>query len=113
MKRKLFAAAAAAFTAAAIGGAAYAASKAGMEDDALAIANAKIGLAQAVAAAEQHVGGKAAKAEFEQARGGQWVFDVEVVKDRTVMDVAIDATTGKVLSAVADKSDHDDENDKD
>jgi uncharacterized membrane protein YkoI len=112
MKRKLTAAIAAALAATAIGGAAYAA-KSGQEDDALAIASTKVSLAQAISAAEQHVGGKAAKAEFEQDKG-QWVFDVEVVKDATqVMDVKVDANTGKVLSATADKADHDDASDKD
>jgi uncharacterized membrane protein YkoI len=57
------------------------------------------------------VGGKAARAEFERHKG-QWVFDVEVVKDKTVMDVAVDASSGKVLAAVEDKADHDDDNDK-
>ena len=111
MNRKLSAAIVAALAAAAIGGA-YAA-KGEKENDAMAIASAKVGLAQAVVAAEQHVGGKAAKAEFEQEKG-QWVFDIEVVKDaRVVMDVKVDANTGKVLSATEDKADHDDENDKD
>ena len=113
MKRKLSVSLAAALAAAAIGGGAYAANKADKEDDALAIVNAKVTLTQAVAAAEQHVGGKAAKAELEQSKG-VWTFDVEVVKDaKTVMDVKVDAATGKVLSATADKADHDDENDKD
>jgi uncharacterized membrane protein YkoI len=113
MKRKLSVSLAAALAAAAIGGGAYAA-KADKEDDAVAIVNAKVTLTQAVTAAEQHVGGKAAKAEFEQSKNGKWTFDVEVVKDaKTVMDVKVDADTGKVLSATADTADHDDENDKD
>jgi uncharacterized membrane protein YkoI len=112
MKRKLSAAIVAALATAAIAGGAYAA-KGAAENDALAIAGSKVGLAQAIAAAEQHVGGKAAKAEFEQSKG-QWVFDVEVVKDaRVVMDVKVDATTGKVLAATEDKADHDDQNDQD
>jgi uncharacterized membrane protein YkoI len=113
MKRKLTAAIVAALATAAIGGSAAYAAKADGENDALAIVASKVGLGQAIAAAEQHVGGKAAKAEFEQSKG-QWVFDVEVVKDaRVVMDVKVDANTGKVLSATEDKADHDDENDKD
>jgi uncharacterized membrane protein YkoI len=118
MKRKLTAAIAAALAATAIGGGAYAA-KAGQVEDALAIANSKVSLAQAIAAAEQHVGGKAAKAELED-ENGQWVFGVEVVKDATqVMDVKVDAATGKVLSATLDSADaegsgeHEGENDKD
>jgi uncharacterized membrane protein YkoI len=88
---------------------AYAASSA--ENDALAITGAKIGLTQAVIAAEEHVGGKAAKAEYERHKG-QWVFDIEVVKDKKVMDVTVDATSGKVLAAVEDKADRDDDHDK-
>jgi uncharacterized membrane protein YkoI len=112
MKRKLTAAIVAALAVAGIGGGAYAA-KSSQENDALAIANTKVSLAQAISAAEQHVGGKAAKAEFEQDKG-QWTFDVEVVKDANqVFDVKVDSNTGKVLSATADKADNDDENDKD
>lgn len=105
MKGKFYLAALAALSATAIG-TAYAAKSA--ENDALAITGAKIGLTQAVAAAEQHVGGKASRAEYEQHKG-QWVFDVEVVKDKTVMDVKVDPTSGKVLAAVEDKTDHDDD----
>ena len=109
MKQKIYAAAFVTLSAIAIGGAAYAAKSA--ENDALAIASAKIGMTQAVTAAEQHVGGKASKAEYEQHQG-QWVFDVEVVKDKKVMDVKVDPTSGKVLAAVEDKADRDDEHDK-
>ena len=111
MNRKLSAAIIATLGAAAIGGA-YAA-KPDTENDALAIAGARISLAQAIAAAEQHVGGKASKAELEQHKG-QWTFDVEVVKDgRQVMDVKVDTNTGKVLASSEDKADHDDQNDHD
>jgi uncharacterized membrane protein YkoI len=81
------------------------------ENDAFAVATARIGMAQAVSTAEAHIGGKAARAEYERHKG-QWVFDVEVVKDKTVMDVAVDANSGKVLSAVEDKADRDDDQDK-
>jgi uncharacterized membrane protein YkoI len=91
-------------------GAAYAAKSA--ENDALSIATAKIGLVQAVTVAEGHVGGKAARAEYERNKAGQWVFDIEVVKGQTVMDVTVDAASGNVLAAVADKADGDDDNDK-
>ena len=108
MKRNIYLAALAALSAIAIGSA-YAAKSA--ENDALAISGAKIGMTQAVTAAEEHVGGKASKAEYERHKG-QWVFDVEVVKDRKVMDVTVDPTSGKVLAAVEDKTDHDDDHDK-
>lgn len=107
MKRKFYLTALAALSAATISSA-YAAKSA--ENDALAVATAKVSLTQAVTAAEQHVGGKASRAEYEH-RKGQWVFDVEVVKDRKVMDVKVDPTNGKVIAASEDKADRDDEHD--
>ena len=112
MNRKFTGTLAAALAAAALAGGAYAAKATGQEDDALAISQSKISLTDAIAAAEQHVGGKAAKAEYEQ-QNGKWTFDVEVVKDKKVMEVKVDGANGKVLSATEDKADHDDENDKD
>lgn len=83
------------------------------ENDALAIASAKVGLQQAVGIAEGHVGGKASRAEFERDKAGKTVFEVEVVKDATVMDVKVDATSGNVLSAVQDQADKANERDDD
>ena len=88
---------------------AYAAESA--ENDALAVTGAKISLTQAVAAAEQQIGGKASKVEYERHKG-QPVFDVEVVKGKSVMDVKVDPTSGQVLSAVEDKPDRDDDGDE-
>lgn len=90
-------------------GSAYAAGP--QENDALAIAAAKISLSQAVSAAERHVGGKASRAEYEQ-HNGKWVFDVEVVKGKDVMDVKVDPASAKVLAASKDEADQDDGNDK-
>jgi uncharacterized membrane protein YkoI len=109
MKRKIYIAALAALTTTAIG-TAYASKSA--ENDALAITGAKIGMTQAVTAAEQHVGGKASRAEYERHKG-QWVFDVEVVKDTKVMDVKIDPANGNVIAATENKTDHDNGHDKD
>lgn len=109
MKRKTHLAVLAALSMAAIGSA-YAA-KSSTEDDGLAIAGAKIDMTQAVAAAEQHVGGKASRAEYERHKG-QWVFDVEVVKDKKIMDVKVDPTSGKVIASAEDKTDRDDDHDK-
>lgn len=108
MRQKIILATFAILSATAIVGA-YAASS--TENDALAIEAAKIGMTQAVTAAEQHIGGKAARAEYERHKG-QWVFDVEVVKGKKVMDVKIDSTSGQVISAAEDKTDRDDEHDK-
>ena len=105
MKRKAYLAALAAFSTAAVVGTAIAAKSSG--NDALAISNAEISLVQAVSAAEQHVGGKASRAEYERHKG-QGVFDVEVVKGASVTDVKVDAANGKVIEATADAADHDD-----
>jgi uncharacterized membrane protein YkoI len=104
MKHKLYLAEFIALSAAAIG-IAHAAQP--TENDALAISGAKIDMVQAVKAAEQHTGGKAARAEYEH-HNGQWVFDVEVVNGRKVMDVKVDPTSGQVILATEDKADHDD-----
>lgn len=102
MKRQFNLAAIAALVAAVIGSAH--AGKA-IENDAIDIASAKIDLTQAVSAAEQHVGGKAARAEYERHKG-QWGYDVEVVKNNKVRDVTVDPMSGKVLAATEDKDDH-------
>jgi len=94
---------------AAVGTVAYAAKD--MENDALAITQAKISLAQAVTAAEQHVKGKASRAEYEQTKKG-WAYDVEVVSGNKIFDVTVDADNGTVIAATEDKADHDDEHDK-
>ena len=83
-----------------------------IENDALAVKTAKISLTSAIAIAEQHVAGKASRAEFEKYKN-QWVFDVEVVSAEKVMDVKIDPESGKVLAATEDRGDHDDDGDKD
>jgi uncharacterized membrane protein YkoI len=105
MKRTLSPGVLAALAAAAIGGA-YAAESG--DDGELAIGSAKISLTQAVAAAEQYVGGKASRAEYER-HEGQWLFDVEVVRDGTVMDVRVDPASGKVLAATEDKAERGEE----
>ena len=40
------------------------------------------------------------------------VFDVEVVKGKSVMDVTVDASNGKVIEAMADKADHENGEDR-
>lgn len=108
MTNKIYTTVLATLAAAAIGSA-YAATH--TDNDALAIAGAKIGLIQAVTVAEQHIGGKAARAEFEQEHG-HWIFDVEVVKANKVMDVKIDPASGNIIATTDDVADHDDEHDK-
>ncbi len=94
----------------AVGTVAYAANS-GMENDAMAIAKAKIPLAQAVTTAEQHVNGKASRAEYENSKHG-WIYDVEVVSGTKVFDVKVDADKGTVISSAEDKADRDDDHDK-
>ena len=81
------------------------------DNDAISIVNAKIPLAQAVTVAEQHVNGKATRAEFENSKQG-WVYDVEVVSAAKVFDVKVDADKGTVISSAEDKADRDDDHDK-
>lgn len=107
MKRKHYLTAISILSATAIGSA-YAAKV--VENDAIAVESAKIGLSQAVTAAEQHAGGKASRAEFEKSKG-RWVFDVEVVAGKKVMDVKVDPANGTVLAMTEDKADRDDEHD--
>jgi uncharacterized membrane protein YkoI len=95
---------------AAAGTVAYAA-QGGMENDALSITKAKIPLTQAVTTAEQHVNGRASRAEYENSKQG-WVYDVEVVSGAKVFDVRVDADKGTVISSAEDKADRDDDHDK-
>ena len=95
---------------AAAGTVAYAA-QGSAENDAMAINKAKIPLTQAVTVAEQHVNGKAARAEYENSSRG-WVYDVEVVSGLKVFDVKIDADKGTVVSSAEDTVDRDDDHDK-
>jgi len=90
-------------------GSTYAANSLG--DDTLTIENSQIGMAQAVTAAEQYVGGKAVHAEFEHHKEKS-TFDIEVIKDKKVMKVKIDSTSGKIISSVEDKDDEHEKHDK-
>lgn len=89
--------------------AAYAA-KGEEQNDAMAITQARIPLAQAVTVAEQHIQGLASRAEYEHSRQG-WVYDVEVVGQGKVFDVKVDADKGTVVATSEDKADHDDDQD--
>lgn len=86
--------------------AAYAANGDG-ENDAMSIVHAPVTLAQAATTAEQHVHGKAVRAEYENSRQG-WVYDVEVAGDGKAYDVRVDANRGTVLASTVDSADRDD-----
>nr|WP_320011470.1 PepSY domain-containing protein [uncultured Desulfobulbus sp.] len=79
-----------------------------MQNDALATPAPQIDLSRAVAIAEQATSGTATKAELEQ-YDDQWVYDVEVVQGKKVMDVTIDPKSGMVLSSKLDQADHEKE----
>lgn len=83
-------------------GSVYAAKSA--DNDARAMADAKISLTPAVSAAEQHVGGPASRTEYAQHQG-QGVLDVEVLKGKPVMDVTANSRTGTVIAVVEDQAD--------
>lgn len=88
-------------TLAATGIGAYAAKN--MENESAAVAQAKVSIVQAIAAAEQHANGKAARAELEQSKAGLTI-DVEVVSGTKVFDVKVDADKGTVISSAEDKA---------
>lgn len=96
------------------GGAAFAVSDDhGHGNDALGVMSAQISLAQSVTLAEQHVGGKASRAEYERHKRGA-TYEVEVVTPaKKVFDVVIDPDKGTVLSSKEDKEDHEDGEDDD
>jgi uncharacterized membrane protein YkoI len=109
-RKSTLALAALALISAAAGVSVYAAGDAG--NDARTIPNARFSLAQAVTAAEQHVGGTASKAEVEP-HGGKLVYDVEVVKGPQVFDVKVSPDQGTVIAATADKADRDNHDQQD
>ena len=87
------------------GGLTYAQQAGSAVNDAVAqIANARITLAQAVALAEQHRGGRATRAELES-ENGRLVYGVEVTDATTTTDIKVDAADGKILSAQPDQAD--------
>jgi uncharacterized membrane protein YkoI len=88
--------------------AAYAATE-GLVNDAQAALSAPTSLSQAIAAAEQHVGGKASRAKLERSRKKGTYYEVEVVKGTDVFDVRVDADKGNVISTEKDHADHDDD----
>ncbi len=65
-------------------------------------------LAAAIATAEQHTGGKAIEARFDD-ENGALLFKVEVAKDNTTQRVKIDGVTGKVVKvSAAEDGEHED-----
>jgi uncharacterized membrane protein YkoI len=84
---------------------AFAGMKDAEENDAAALSQARISLTQAIAAAEQRVAGKAVRAGLED-ENGKLVYGVEVLHGNQTTDVKVDSDNGGILSAQADRSDH-------
>lgn len=85
----------------AVGGsiAAYARNNEQATNEAAIMANAKITMAQAIATAEQQVGGKAVGTGIED-QDGTVYLEVQVVKDGARQKVLVDPQTGKIVKTV-------------
>lgn len=81
-------------------------------NDATALNQAKFTLLQAVATAEQRIGGSASRAEFARSKPHGWVYNVEVVSGAQFYDVKVDPHSGTVLTTAPDPADQDDEHDE-
>jgi uncharacterized membrane protein YkoI len=87
------------------GGLVYAQQSGVTQNDAMTdLAKTGISLVQAVTTAEQHVGGKASRAELEN-ENGRLVYGIEVADNAKTVDVKIDAVNGTVVSAQVDQAD--------
>ncbi len=103
IRRKLLTAALAGVIASgAIGGsvAAYARDNEQATDDAAIMANAKVTMAQAIATAEQQVGGRAVGTGIEDQDGTVYIEVQVALKDGTRQKVLIDPQSGKVVKTV-------------
>jgi uncharacterized membrane protein YkoI len=79
------------------GSAAYA--KENRTNEAAIMANAKITMAQAIAAAEQQTGGKAVGTGIEDQDGAVFL-EIQVVKDNQKQKVLIDPQSGQVVKTI-------------
>jgi uncharacterized membrane protein YkoI len=84
-------------------GAAAAAARADQEDLRL-FSEAKVMLTQAIATAEQHLGGQAIGAKLDD-DSFEPAYEVTIVKDNRVFDVYVDAVTNAVLGSREDRDD--------
>lgn len=95
--------------------AAYARNKDKQTDEAAVMANAKITMAQAIAAAEQQTGGKAVGTGIED-QDGTVFLEVQMLKDNQRHKVLVDPQSGKVVKTVMgdnDEREHGHENEDD
>lgn len=110
MKCKTYVATVVALSVCGVIGSSYAAME--KDNDTLPVTSAKVSLVQAITTAEKYVGGVASRAEYEQEKG-QGVFEIEVVKGTSVMDVLVNASNGQVIAARDDKPDSANDRDDD
>jgi uncharacterized membrane protein YkoI len=85
-------------------GAAYARNNHRQTNEAAIMANAKVTMAQAIAAAERQVGGKAVATGIED-QDGTVFWEVEVLKDNQRQKVLVDPQTGNVVKTVLGDND--------
>lgn len=81
-------------------------------NEAQVMQNAKITMQQAIATAEQAVGGKAVGSGIDD-ENGVVTFEVEVLKDGAQHKVLVDTQTGKITKQVLASADDDGEGDSD
>jgi uncharacterized membrane protein YkoI len=100
-------------TAAALGAGMALAGSAGQDNDAVRdLAGARIGIEQAIQTAQTATGGRATSAELD-GEHGRVLYLIEVVTPKHgVLDVSVDAGTGKLLAQRADRADGKDEADE-
>lgn len=84
---------------------AYARNNEQATDEAAIMANAKITMTEAIASAEQQVGGKAVGTGIED-QDGTVYFEVQVLKNGARQKVLIDPQTGKVVKTVTADNEH-------
>lgn len=82
------------------------------QNEAESLNQATVTLTQAIAAAEQKVGGRASSAEYEHNKTHGWVYNVEVLSGAKVFDVKVDAKNGTVLASTLDGGDEDEGHDE-
>lgn len=68
------------------------------ENDAMAIDNANISLAQATIIAERYVRGKAARVDYEHNEDNR-IYRIEIVSHTTIYAVTVNADNGTVISS--------------
>jgi len=81
------------------------------ENDANRVKSASVSMIEAVNTALAKVPGTPARAEFES-EDNQPLWEIEIVSDKGVFDVQVDAVNGTILKQAADHADHDENDDR-